>query len=327
MRAGADCDELRGGHDSGKTLDVTPIAGCDRLDSRHHVEHRTFRRRSAQVVPLHLRPRSGSRISSGRLHRRTSTRSPSCASTGATPSRHRSRLATKSRSSLNPSGSSPAESRRRSATVALLARRRGCVRWSCRWSRRVPSNRRCRTRWWPQQPRWQHPGRSTPSTRRRSMPPRLQRRTGELPEDPRVAAAEIPPPLLLPRSTARPADADATNATRSVWLAVFFAAACAAVMFVEGPAPTHSDAVEAPPTPPDITVAVTPAPARPRPSPPPSGRVPRPAPPWSLKPNRFCLNGRQSRPPLPPQGPSRRPVLRSPRRGATSSRRRPSHRA
>ena len=99
--------------------------------------------------------------------------------------------------------------------------------------------------------------------------------TGELPEDPRVAAAEIPPPLLLPRSTARPADAQATNATRSVWLAVFFAAACAAVMFVEGPAPTHSDAVEAPPTPPDITVAVTPAPA---PAPPkPAAERPRPA--------------------------------------------------
>ena len=98
--------------------------------------------------------------------------------------------------------------------------------------------------------------------------------TGAFSEDPRVAAAEVPPPLLLPRSTARPADADTTG-TRSVWLAVFFAAACAAVMFVEGPAPTHSDAVEAPPTPPDITVAVTPAPA---PAPPkPAAERPRPA--------------------------------------------------
>jgi len=97
--------------------------------------------------------------------------------------------------------------------------------------------------------------------------------TGAFSEDPRVAAAEVPPPLLLPRSTARPADADTTG-TRSVWLAVFFAAACAAVMFVEGPAPTHSDAVEAPPTPPDITVAVTPAPAPALPKP--AGERPRP---------------------------------------------------
>ena len=51
----------------------------DRLDSRHHVEHRTSCRRTAPVVPLHLRARPGSRsrlAADRRGHRRVQRRPP-----------------------------------------------------------------------------------------------------------------------------------------------------------------------------------------------------------------------------------------------------------
>jgi hypothetical protein len=84
--------------------------------------------------------------------------------------------------------------------------------------------------------------------------------------------AEIPPlPSLLSASAGRPVDAETAGAGRSAWLAVFFAAACALVTFAEyrGLATLGEDASEAPPVPPQVSVADVPPPV--------ARAVPRPA--------------------------------------------------
>jgi hypothetical protein len=80
---------------------------------------------------------------------------------------------------------------------------------------------------------------------------------------PTPEATEIPPlPSLLIASVNQPADPETAGASRSAWLAVFFAAACALVTFVEyrGFATLRVDDSEAPPVPPQVSVADVPAP-------------------------------------------------------------------
>ena len=107
-----------------------------------------------------------------------------------------------------------------------------------------------------------------------------------------LTAHEIPSPIPLPMCATAAADPEASAAGRSAWLAVMFAAACALLTFIEYRefASMPSDASEAPPVPPQVSVANEPQlvarAARPPASPKPA--APKPAPSKPAPPERIA---------------------------------------
>ena len=293
-----------------QAIDVRPIArGRDRLDSRHHVEHRTSCRSSAPIVPLHLRARSGSRprlAASRRRHRRVQRRSP----------RRRGRPAAAGRASAHRASArraSAARGRRPRASPHQAHVRR--LSSSRRRASRAPAGRadgaaaRARTGRARRAGRWA----ATRDPRRSARCGHAGRRHHD-----RRCRGSAALPIHL---ATLPSDPETAGARRSAWLAVFFAAACALVTIAEyrGAVTWRSGAREAPPVPADVTVAdvqapqvhpvrppaaptpataeraVAASPARPIPAPTPKlARAPEPRRPWRRR-----LPGRASRSPRP----------------------------